>query len=137
MRLVALAVSITLMLLPGCDHMGGAGRGFGHAASGFARTTERAASGVARATAPIALRIARVAPVIARDAIIVAAVAAQLSEPRPPADVAGPPAAQGPLAASTRPPDGADPCSDCPSDETCFYVDYMCPATTPPAPVDP
>jgi len=118
--------------------MGGAGRGFGRAASGFARITERAASGVGRATAPIALRIARVAPVIARDAIVVAAVAAQLSEPRGPADVADPPAAQVPLAATTQPPDvGADPCSDCPSDETCFYVDYVCPATTPPAAVDP
>ena len=145
MRLVAIVLSVTLTLLSGCTHTGGFGSGFGHAASGFARTTAHIASGVGRVAAPIATRIARVAPVVARDAIVVAAVAAQLSqagapmnEASAPANEAGAPAsALFPAVTSTHADGGTDPCSDCPSDETCFYVDYVCPATTGPAPIDP
>lgn len=143
MRLVAIAISVTLTLLSGCDHMGGAGRGFGHAASGFVRTTEHAASGIARVAAPIATRIARAAPVIARDAIVVAAITAQLGQAASPPGEAGasadePGAPAGKLTTDvTHNAGGADPCRDCPSDETCFYVDYVCPATTASTPIDP
>jgi len=145
MRPVALAIAVLVTLLSGCNHTGGFGGGFGRAASGFARATEHAAAGVGRVAAPIATRIARVAPVVARDAIVVAAVAAQLSTASAPVYEAGAPAneagasasAWSPAVTNTQADGSTDPCSDCPSDETCFYVDYVCPATTGPAPLDP
>ena len=141
MRPVALAVAVSVTLLSGCNHTGG----FGRAASGVARATEHAAAGFGRVAAPIATRIARVAPVVARDAFVVAAVAAQLStagapvyEAGAPANEAGAPAgAWSPAITNAHAGGSTDPCSDCPSDETCFYVDYVCPATTGPVPIDP
>src|SRR3954471_13154137 len=141
MHLVSVAISI--MLLSGCNHMGGFGRGFGHAASGIARATGHVASGFARVAAPAAIRVARVAPVIARTTIVVAATAQRLSEASDATDESdAAPSEFGATAGAatsdvTNHDSGADPCSECPSDETCFYVDYMCPATTGPASVDP
>jgi predicted small secreted protein len=149
MRLVSVAVLVTL--LSGCNHTGGFGRGFGSAASGLARTAAHAASDVGRFAAPIATRVARVAPVVARDAIVVAATTVRLAEIGVAVSEAGAAAAAGEpdagageprIAAGAMTPDvssnnnnGADPCSECPSDETCFYIEYMCPATTGPAPI--
>ncbi len=124
MRLRFFLVTLTLAL--GCGHYANEA---GHAASSMGHSAEHAGGEFARAAAPIATHVARELPEVARDAIIVARVRGEIATTDGIHDdhlgavsdatdqVAGVPA--------------PDPCSACAADETCYYVDYVCPATAP------
>ena len=124
MRLLVLVASLVLAV--GC----GRNSEFGRVASGFGRIAEHAGSIVEHVAAPIATTVARVTPAVARGAIVAldaADVAANVSDGMTVTE--GPPNPS--MVVSDDEHDGRDPCADCKPDETCYYINYVCPATAP------
>ena len=111
-------VASFFVLVCGCGH-----GNFGRALSGFGRAAEFTVASVGRVAAPIAERVARVAPMAAR----VAVTAAVLSQGGDGLDE--PPDLPMPSAPTSSGSTGGDDCSQCAENETCFYEDYVCPAT--------
>jgi hypothetical protein len=137
------AAAVVALLLGACDHAGrghattpGGGGSMGH----FSERGERGGGGGGgHPSAPIATRVAREIPraiiTTANVATVAAAVVIQASDASEQSgDDSDTQEAYDRRLATTRSgphtPPAADPCHDCPSDETCFYVDYVCPATT-------
>jgi hypothetical protein len=124
MRLLVLVASLVLAV--GC----GRNSEFGRMASGFGRIAEHAGSLVEHVAAPIATTVARATPTVVRTAIVAldaADLAANVSNGRVVMEGSPDPA----TVVSDDEHDGRDPCADCKPDETCYYVNYVCPATAP------
>lgn len=124
MRLGFFLVTLTLAL--GCGHYGNE---LGHAASSMGHFAEHAGGELAHAAAPIATHVARALPEVARDAIIVARVRDEIATTNDIHDDHLGSVADATDQVAGVPP--SDPCGACAADETCYYVDYVCPATAP------